>query len=96
MQKSYRWLKTVFAVIVVALLVAYAFISFLPHGHGRMDSDCAVCNMADSSREILLAVVLLFMAWLLPKSPFISCGARERVMTLVEGTPVELKVKLSH
>ena len=95
MQKDYKWLKIALAVILIVVLMAYAFISYLPHGHECVDSQCMICNTANLSRELLLSAAALAMAQLLPLLIFILNSTHERIVSLCEGTPVGLKVKLS-
>lgn len=95
MQRDYKRLKFVLSVIIITLLVACAFIACLPHGHECIDSECAVCNMADSVRSILLGAALAVLSRLLLRPILILPSVHGRIIFLGQGTPVGLKVKLS-
>ena len=95
MQRDYRRLKIALSVIIIVVLVAYAFIAYLPHGHECIDADCVICNMVDSRNDILINSALLSMAQLLPLLIFLLSCSHERIVSLYESTPVGLKVKLS-
>ena len=95
MEKDYKSLKIVFMLIVVALLVAYAFIAYVPHSHECVDADCVICNLLDLRNDILPSAALLSIAQLLPLLMFLLPLSHERIVPLCESTPVELKVKLS-
>ena len=49
MQRDYKWLKITLSVMIIVVLLAYAFIAYMPHGHECADADCVLCNMVDSS-----------------------------------------------
>ena len=95
MQKDYKGLKIALSVMIIVVLLAYAFIAYMPHGHESVDSDCAICNMVDSRDDILMGAALLAMAQLLPLLVFLLPCSHERIVSLCESTPVGLKVKLS-
>lgn len=95
MQKDYKRLKITLSVLIIVVLVAYAFIAYMPHGHECADADCVICNWADSRNDFLLNAALLSMAQLLPLLVFLLPCSHERIVSLCESTPVGLKVKLS-
>lgn len=95
MQKDYKRLKITLSVLIIVVLVAYAFIAYMPHGHECADADCVICNLADSRNDFLLNEALLSMAQLLPLLIFLLSCSHERIVSLCENTPVGLKVKLS-
>ena len=94
MQKDYRKLIISISIIVIAMLVAYTFITYLPHEHECIDADCTICNMVDSKNDILTGAALLSTAQLLPLLSFIFLFAYKQVVSFGKSTPVGLKVKL--
>ena len=95
MRNDAKKMKKIISVLVIILLVSYSLISYLPHAHEHLETDCAVCNMIDFSKEILIGIALLSIAQILPTILFRLPAAHERVILFCEGTPVGLKVKLS-
>ena len=95
MQKDYKRLSMTLSVLIIVVLVAYAFIAYMPHGHECADADCIICNLADSRNDFLLNAALLSMVQLLPLLVFLLPCSHERIVSLCENTPVGLKVKLS-
>ena len=95
MQKDYKRLSMTLSVLIIVVLVAYAFIAYMPHGHECADADCIICNLADSRNDFLLNAALLSMVQLLPLLVFLLPCSHERIVSLCESTPVGLKVKLS-
>ena len=95
MQRDYKWLKITLSVIIIVVLLAYAFIAYMPHGHECVDADCVICNMVDARNDFLMGAALLSMAQLLPLLIFLLSFSHGRIVSLHESTPVGLKVKLS-
>ena len=95
MQRDYKRLRITLSVLIIVVLVAYAFIAYMPHDHECTDADCVICNLADSRNDFLLNAALLSMAQLLPLLIFLLSCSHERIVSLCESTPVGLKVKLS-
>ena len=95
MQRDYKRLKIALSVIVIVVLVTYAFIACIPHGHECVDADCVICNLMDSRNDILMGTALLSMVQPLPSLIFLLSFSHERIVSLYESTPVGLKVKLS-
>lgn len=95
MRKNTKKFQKIFSVMITILLVAYTLVAYLPHGHDCVDSDCIICNMADSGKDILMGAALLFIMQLLPLVTFILPAIHKRIVSLFDGTPVGLKVKLS-
>ena len=95
MQRDYKRLRITLSVLIIVVLVAYAFITYMPHGHECADADCVICNLADSRNDFLLNAALLSMAQLLPLLLFLLSCSHKRIVSLCESTPVGLKVKLS-
>ena len=92
--KDKNKLRRLLSILIIVLLVAYAMIVYWPHGHDCLEADCAVCNMIDSTKDILIGASLLAIAQMLPRIIFILPALRERIVLFSEGTPVGLKVKL--
>ena len=95
MLKNHKMLRMVLVVFVIALLVTYALIVFLPHGHECLDVGCAVCNMMEFFRDVLFSVALLGAAQLITSSIFNITVAYAHSLPFSEKTPVGLRVKLS-
>ena len=95
MQKNYKRLKIALSIIIIVMILAYAFIACMPHGHECVGADCAICNMLDSQNDILMGATLLSIIQLLPLLMFLLSFSHERIVSLCESTPVGLKVKLS-
>ena len=95
MRRDYKRLKIALAVIVIALLMAYAFIAYMPHRHECARADCVVCNAIDIIEDILFITALLSIAQLLLLFTFILPFTHGRIVCLEAGTPVGLKDKLS-
>ena len=95
MQKDYKRLRITLSVLIIVVLVAYAFIAYMPHGHECADADCVICDLADSRNDFLLNAALLSMAQLLPPLVFLLPCSHKRIVSLCESTPVGLKVKFS-
>ena len=95
MQRDYKRLRITLSILIIVVLVAYAFIAYMPHNHECADADCVICNLADSRNDFLLNAALLSMAQLLPLLIFLLSCSHERIVSLCESTPVGLKVKLS-
>ena len=93
MIKNSKRFKTVIALFVIILLVAYAFVIFLPHE--CPEAECTLCHTVDSSKEITVGVLLSAAYFVAVLAQVISM-ARERAVLFCDGTPVGLKVKLSH
>ena len=95
MQRDYKRLKIALSILMIIVLVAYAFIAYMPHGHECVDADCVICNMADSRGDILMGAALLSRPEPLPILVLLLIFSCERIASLYENTPVGLKVKLS-
>ena len=95
MQRNYKRLRIALSIIIIVMLMAYAFIACMPHGHECVGADCAICNMIDSQNDILMSAALLSAAQLLPLLIFLLTFSHERIVSLYDSTPVGLKVKLS-
>ena len=95
MFKRNKSLKVIIAVLTAILILAYAFAVLLPHSHEFMEADCAVCAMIETSRSILIGIVLFASIHLLTKISVTVLGTYPEVLFVRDGTPVGLKVKLS-
>ena len=92
MQRDYKRLKIALSILMIIVLVAYAFIAYMPHGHACVDADCVICNLIDARNDFPMGAALLSMV--LPLLIFLPFS-HERILSLHESTPVGLKVKLS-
>ena len=92
---KHRRLKCTLAVLGIVLLAVYVLVGYLPHPHCCVETDCILCNGADTSKKILPCAVLLAIAQVLPKIILAPSAGRERITLSCNGTPVGLKVKLS-
>ena len=95
MKRDYNRLRITLLIIVIALLVTYAFIAYIPHGHDCIDSDCFICNMINAKDKLLSNASLLSVINPLLLIIFMLPAARKRIVALCESTPVGLKVKIS-
>ena len=93
MIKSSKRLKTAVVLFVIIMLVVYALAILLPHE--CPEADCAICHTFDSYKGISVGALLL-TAYFIPMMTAVISTARERVVPFSDGTPVGLKVKLSH
>lgn len=96
MQMNFRSWKKWIVFLCVILILSYVSILFFSHSMECFDTDCAICTMIETSRRMLLAMVLFAFIGLTVKmkrtvfdNPFKRISCRER-------TPVGLKVKLSN
>ena len=82
-------------VAVLCIIIAYTSIIFLPHPHDCVGSDCAVCDLIETSRNTMIGLVLVATVHQLANILFtISCSYKS-IPSGNNGTPVALKVKLS-
>lgn len=77
------------------MILACALIVFLPHSHECVEMDCSVCAVIESSRKILLLLALSASFCHLAKIQFVLIDTHPRILSVRDGTPVGLKVKLS-
>ena len=95
MLKQNKYLNIMIAVLTVTLIIAYAFIVFFPHSHECVETDGPLCAVRALSQSILLGVALAFGGCQLTKISFVILGYND-VLSIRDGTPVGLKVKLSN
>ena len=95
MFKRKSTLKMIMAAMCVVLVLAYAFIVFLPHTHECMETDCAVCAMIEESCNLLVAIVLSATVFQMAKYGVFVHYIHTHILSIRDGTPVGLKVKLS-
>ena len=82
-------------VAILCIIIAYTSIIFLPHAHDCVGSDCAVCDLIETSRNTMIGLVLVATVHQLANILFtISCSYKS-IPSGNNGTPVALKVKLS-
>lgn len=87
--------KRPIAFLCIVLVFACTLFVFLPHAHDGCKTDCPVCRLMESSRELLLAVALLTAPMGLAVLGFTAPCRHCPGLSLRDGTPVGLKVKLS-
>ena len=95
MHKQSKYLKMLIVTLCVILILAYAFIMFLPHFHECIGFDCAICNLIRSSRNILIGTALSASFFRLTKFTFVILNTQPDALSYRDATPVGLKVKLS-
>ena len=92
--QSKKWNSFV-AVLCILIIIAYTSIIFLPHAHDCVGSDCAVCDLIETSRNTMIGLVLVATVHQFANILFtISCSYKS-IPSGNNGTPVALKVKLS-
>lgn len=95
MFKQKKYLKMLIAAMCVILILAYAFIVFLPHSHDSHDSDCTVCAMIESSKDVLVALAVCAAVWQILQLGYTMPNVSRDALFSRDTTPVGLKVKLS-
>ncbi len=95
MIKKKRHLKKVLVALCVILIMAYAFIVFLPHSHEFCDMDCTVCAMIESFKEILVSLLACAVVWQFLHFRHVITNVSLDAVFSRDTTPVGLKVKLS-
>lgn len=95
MTKHKQHLKKVLAALCVILILAYAFIVFLPHSHDSFDADCNVCSIIEFSKKALVALAVCVAAWQILWLEYVIPNISRDALFAREKTPVGLKVKLS-
>ena len=88
-------LKRIIAVFCVIFILACASIVFLPHQHECLDTECVVCTMLETSRDMLTGLAPFVAVYPTTIITFVISGALLRILSVRDGTPVGLKVKLS-
>ena len=92
--RNQKW-KSIIAFLCIVLVIAYTSVIFLPHAHDCVGSDCAVCALIETSRNMMIGLVLVATVHQLANILFtISCSYKS-IPSGNNGTPVALKVKLS-
>ena len=96
MRLNRRTWKKLLAVLCLVLVFSYTSAVFLPHSHECIDTDCAICALLDTSRFVLIGIVLCTAAGALPA---LGLGMRNPYTYISQerdATPVGLKVKISY
>ena len=87
--------RQLLAFLCILFLLIYISVAFFPHAHPHRDTECALCLLLQSSREILNALVLCAFLYLTAAKPILT-NTHESMMPPREATLVGLKVKLSN
>lgn len=93
-EKGNCW-KMIIAGVCVVLILAYAFIVFLPHAHGSCGTGCTVCALMESSKDMLIAFAGCAVVWKIINRENILSGICRDTVPMRDTTPVGLKVKFS-
>ena len=97
MAKIKQYLKISIAALCVILILAYAFIVFLPHSHGGVcDSDCITCALIEKAEDALIAFLCCAAIFQMLDRDYLAPGDYYSKLSVKEATPVGLKVKLSN
>ena len=95
MVKLKQYLKISIAALCVILILAYAFIVFMPHSHGVCDSGCLACSLIEKAKNTLFAALCFAAIFqILHQGHFVSGDYYK--LSVKDGTPVGLRVKLSN
>ncbi len=94
MKPEHRPFQRIAAFLTIFLILAYISVAFLPHTHAFCETDCALCRILHSSREILAALTVCAF-WHQAVTALVSSCMRERALPIHDATLVNLKVKLS-
>lgn len=87
--------KRLIAFICVILMLTYASVGFLSHSHDCAGADCAVCAFIESSRGVLMGMILSAVTYQLADLTLVLVNEYAHIPVWREHTPVGLKVKLS-
>ena len=95
MLRRNKHIRIIALVLTLALILACAFIAFLPYSHECAGSDCSVCALIESTRRVLLAAASATVLAKAAKTPVFLLGTYSDTEPVRNETPVGLKVKLS-
>ena len=87
--------NSIIAFLCILLIIAYTPIIFLPHAHHCVGSDCTVCALIETSRNMMIGLVLATTVHQLANILFTILCSYKSIPSGNNGTPVALKVKLS-
>lgn len=94
MMRSKKWNSFV-AVLCIVIIIAYASVIFVPHPHDCVGADCSACALIETSRSTLIGIALIGAIWQLSNIAYVIPHAHYFIFFGNNGTPVDLKVKLS-
>ena len=92
--RSKNW-KSIVAFLCILIIVVYTSIVFLPHIHDCVGPDCTVCALIETSRNLLIGLVLIAVVYQFANIVFTISSSYKSLPSGNKGTPVALKVKLS-
>ncbi len=94
MKRTHQTWKSFLALLCVILILAYISVAFFPHAHSTCDTDCALCELLRSAREMLGVLAFCAVVYRLSVGCLLPF-AQERILPTCNRTLVGLKVKLS-
>ena len=83
------------AALAILLILACVFLVFLPHDHECVETDCSICSMRETLRNMLSWIELTTVVGSILQLSVILFCASACVLSVRDGTPVGRKVKLS-
>ena len=92
--RSKNW-KNIVVILCIIIIIAYTSIVFLPHIHDCVGSDCTVCALIETSRNLLIGLALIAVVYQFANIVFTISSSYKSILSGNKGTPVALKVKLS-
>ena len=92
--RSKNW-KNIVVILCIMIIIAYTSIVFLPHIHDCVGPDCTVCALIETSRNLLIGLVLIAVVYQFANIVFTISSSYKSILSGNKGTPVALKVKLS-
>ena len=92
--RSKNW-KNIVVILCIIIIIAYTSIVFLPHIHDCVGPDCTVCALIETSRNLLIGLVLIAVVYQFANIVFTISSSYKSIPSGNKGTPVALKVKLS-
>ena len=90
-----KYWKSIVAFLCILLVIVYTSIVFLPHIHDCVGSDCTVCALIETSRNLLIGFALIAVVYQFANIVFTISSSYKSILSGNKGTPVALKVKLS-
>ena len=94
MKRTSQIWKSFLAFLCIILMLAYISVVFFPHSHSTCNTDCALCNLLQTSREILGALAFCSLACYLV-AVLVRICVHTGILPTRDATLVGLKVKLS-
>ena len=87
--------KSLVVILCILLVIVYTSIVFLPHAHDCVGSDCTVCALIETSRNLLIGLAHIAVVYQFANILFTILCSYKSIPSGDNGTPVSLKVKLS-